>query len=85
MTRQFVEVAAEDLRVGDHVKGNGALWKILGFTPLHNPYILSGGRRISEMVEAECVDPLGVTAFRRGMRKRYVRQCMGGTWEREVR
>ena len=85
MSRTFETIDPADLVVGDVVKGNCALWKVVGFRPLVHPHRVGDGRLIDEMVECECIDPMGMTPFEVGFRKEFVRQPIGGTWEREIR
>lgn len=86
MERTFETCRPADLAAGDVVKGNGALWKVLGFTPLRAAERWkTTGRVIDEMVEVECIDACGQDRpFHVGYRKQFVRQPHDGTWERLV-
>jgi hypothetical protein len=76
MERKFERCRPEDLRIGDIVKGNCALWRVTAFsTPRHS---------IKEMVEVECVDPQGTRPFEVGFSKQFVRTPREGFWERQI-
>lgn len=83
-SRQFRPCSPESLRVGDVVKGNGALWRIDGFRPSRAPFRQRDGRVQDEMVEVTCVDPCNSGSFSIGYTKQFVRIPIDRTWDRDV-
>lgn len=75
MERKFERCRPEDLRLGDIVKGNCALWRVCSFETI------GFGK---EMVNVECVDPQGTRPFEVGFRKQFVRRPRDGFWERRI-
>ena len=78
MERKYEDVAPEALGVGDLVKGNGALWCILSFGKWG--YRTDGGR--CEFITVECVDPLGVQAFKVGTVKQFALYPLDGAFQK---
>lgn len=82
-TMRTETITPDQLRVGDKVTGNGALWRVLARD-------VPAGVRANPrpgaplMVEVECIDPQGVSAFTVGFRKQFCQTPRGGTWDRIV-